>query len=421
MADNLKEFTNKTFTSEDLVDGQYYDLVSNGATTQAVVRDIQVDSTVPLPEADLLNGSFRVAGTETLTGSEFVEKNTKLRYKLKSKPAPYYSTLFYSSRTNQGFTANQLNYNASHATSAVSESETVYTSNNTMTATPMWCVISPNGNYAYHMQYDGNSQCNFRVANFSSGVHYNSWGSSFQSGSYTYKVVGDDGYIYWQDGWYVKRLSMDGGSGAVSEWNISGHIPSTPSTYTKSSFANGVFALVISASYTSKVWLCHWGHSSVCELELNGALQVGSYYDFALTFDPIADKYYVVHGRDSSNMVDVFEIPGSALDFSGNASSKFTYSQSIKVSFDLEDKFRDSQAMFTPLPDGSFGYVDTLGNFKSCSVDGLTRKVVIPNAVAIDSGAPQGVVVASSGPARPISDYQLDITVKVSGVEITGV
>lgn len=421
MADNLKEFTNKTYTSEDLVDGQYYDLVSNGSTTQALVRDIQVDTAEASPEADLLNGSFRIAGTETLTGSEFVERNTKLRYKLKSKPTPYYSTLFYSSRTNQGFTASQLNYNASHATFAVSESEAVYTSNNAMTNTPVWCVISPNGNYVYHFQYDGNSTCNLRAASKQNGTNYNNWSSTFESGSYTYKVVGDDGYIYWQDGWNVKRLSMNGGSGAVSAWTISAHLPAQPSTNTKSSFANGVFALVISTSYANRVWLCHWGHSSVCEVSLNKYMQMGSSYDFALTFDPIADKYYLVHGRNDSNMVDVFEIPGSALDFSDNASSKFTYSQSLGTSFNLEDRFRDPQAMFTPLPDGSFGYVDTAGNFKSCSVDGLTRKIVIPVAVSTNSGAPQGVVVASSGPARPISDYQLDVTVKVSGIEITGV
>jgi len=77
MADKLKEFVNKTFTSADVVNNIEIPLFTTAATTQAVIKDVQIGDAATVSFNTYIN-DFKVASGSG-SGSEIVDNNSTVK------------------------------------------------------------------------------------------------------------------------------------------------------------------------------------------------------------------------------------------------------------------------------------------------------------------------------------------------------
>lgn len=80
MADKIKEFVNKTFTGADFDVNLQAPLITTGADTQAVIKDVYA-GTMSV-KSDLYVNAFKIEQTDNLSGNEIVDVNSTCSIKL---------------------------------------------------------------------------------------------------------------------------------------------------------------------------------------------------------------------------------------------------------------------------------------------------------------------------------------------------
>lgn len=88
MAEQLKEIVNQTFTQADLTNTTDLVLFTNAASTQFVVKDIQIEDNPDELTGKLMNNEFQVGGLYTASGYELVDKGNTLLFRLTNSPIP---------------------------------------------------------------------------------------------------------------------------------------------------------------------------------------------------------------------------------------------------------------------------------------------------------------------------------------------
>lgn len=409
MAEKLKEFVNTILTAADIVDGKL-ELLTTTATTQAVVKDVTVDTSVTNIKGTIVVNDTSVATLTTVSGSEIIDVSSNVKAALDPVPvAPAKSEkIMYSIKSTTlikdmvaGDVQTAGNYDLLVPLDFDIKSftdRTTATMNN-----PCWFYKKDN-NVAY-FYYDGNSTTNMYDGVVDGGGNVATWYAKDSTG-YSYKTIDtEEDKIYYTHSGYVYSYDMVTGSTST----VSGSIFPGTSSYNKAAFCNGIFFTQPSSSYSDIYWYdtindthgiitySRAAHSS------NGGL--------AVTYNALEDTYYIMWW-------------GGGQTFISSMSSDFaTVTEDI---YDEDD--------FGTLPLDGYGYRhgDTQGNFYY-----LTHSTYIPALAKVTSTtltdtvigstaygyAANAGIVAKDGTATQmsISDYDINLKVRVTGVEITGV
>lgn len=86
MADQLKEFVNQTFSSSDIANNNEYSLYTTNSTTQAVIKGIQVESSQGTPTLQV-NGITVLSPLTTASGAEIVDVSSSVKAILSPTPS----------------------------------------------------------------------------------------------------------------------------------------------------------------------------------------------------------------------------------------------------------------------------------------------------------------------------------------------
>ncbi|WP_067097955.1 hypothetical protein [Marinomonas atlantica] len=449
MKERLKEFFNGTFTGSDLTgtNNDEWVIIENDATTQAVVRDVIVD---PLNQpvltdgtgaaVALVNGALTIANNQDLIGSEIIETNGSLKYKLTVDPngdvilfdvikhpfvtgstvLDYKMTLgdpdgfcsdllSYSLTLNDQGALTQQYFNTQYTTPV----DTLFTSMPNV-SNPKWVFLTYK--YAYYFNYDGNSITKLYRADIT-GITIGSW-SVVSEDVYAFKALDvDNNAVWWVDqNKDLYKYDLEKGTQEFVAY-LDSTLPATTSTYTCSGACNGLFILCLSNSYTSNLYFYDSNSGEQGALSLSTSFSVSNYSNLAVTYNKNEDKYYIFVG--SGTDFYTYYLNGSPTN--GDTAIYIAYN------------------MNTFMPNGLYSNSNHIqGNNKGelFVVNGsqIPEKVKIANNAATSIETVSGVtpygktgwyeaVLKQSGgnelqaPVQP-SDLEINLTCKVSGVEI---
>ncbi len=452
MADQVKVFKSGTLTGADITNSNEIALVQTSPTTKAVVKDIVLTSTAPLlsdgetpATIALYNDDVKLADFDSVTGSEIIDTSSKLYYKI--TPTPTISgnlgystgattTSLINTSSNVYFTkvspalltgevtsnypltsdANLIvnNFDPSFTafTTSGSDSNTV----NSM-STPVFYYGSLNGNTAYYYRWDGNSTAYLYKTTATNGVATGAWEYAYSPESYAAWTADlKNNVIIASPSNAVRMIDVETGtatSKTMTNWP-------TASSYSVNAACNNYLFSVRSASYTTTIHLTPIDTTTTAgrQISLPDGFTIGGYTSFAACYNPTEDKYYLLIGTAPSNM-RLYTATGTQV----SSTSNFT---AVSVG--------QTQAL------GTFGFTmdanrfiigDSEGHFYLMS-SGINYKVYMNNNTATNvknfnqtsapySGWFEKSPAATSTATAALEDLAIDITCKVSGVEITGV
>ena len=471
MADNLKVFKDGIIDGSSIQNNNEIVLIDNDSTTQAVVKDVVVKSSVTPTLAsgdpatvELYAGETKLGDYKSLTGSAIIDTNEKLYYKLTPTPVVSGNYEFRSTgnkvrawingtsnialnAVSPSLTKPNLNYDHTFSdadiirnrfdatftdlTSTGSDSLSVPSMNN-----PVFYYASPDLSRVWYFYYDGNSTTYLYSAPSSdnSGVPTSSWRSEPNS-SYAYAAFDLNN----------NKISMNGNNNTlyVFDATTTSLIVSQPisfnsaSTYSSSAACNNKF-----------FWHRSSGVSSIRYVDVNDVIAgsyvtrsisfptnipSGNYQKFAVTYNPSEDRYYFIIGYGSSNNeYFYFTINGSIINSNSNVTVNPVYSS------DITEKLPNGWNSSNFIIGDSYGHIfvrngqntawDKVkfsgGTGTSANTDGSGTVVTSyeDSSVSTISGwyeAENGTVDQTS--PVTINDLKTSVKVRVSGIEITGV
>lgn len=452
MADQVKVFKSGTVTAADLTNNNELVLLQTDATTKAVVKDVLVKSAAPLlsdgttsATVELYNDTIKLADLNTATGSEVIDTNSKLYYKLTPTPTAS-GTIGYSTETSTTsliVATNNVYYTgispvvntdgiisnykaASDASIIVNHFDPSFTGFTITGGTtnaiatmsqPAWYYPSEDGNTAWHYYWDGNSATYLRKATATDGI-----ATSGFSNVYTY------GYAGWT--FDLKNNVLVGApstgiymvnpeTSVLTSKNMVGTWPSS-SSYTSNAVCNNYLFSSRSSSHTSHIYFTPLDTTTVTGkfIYLYSAYTSGSYTSFAVCYNPTEDKYYLLIGTTNGNM-RLYTATGTEINSGANINAgNLGAIQSLNTFPFVVDSNRfisgDSEGNFY-LMSGGTNYKVYMSNNTGTVVRSFVQASHSNSGWFDKQPAPTSTATATLG------DINLDITCKVSGVEITGV
>jgi hypothetical protein len=417
MAEKLKEFANVLLTTTDFVDNEYT-IFANDATTQAVIKDVNVGLKAPALNSgvSVMNGASKIASGGNSTGFEFVAENQSLKIKLdppmNGGTSVVYRFPILTEPLNTTYRLADWTVldGASHPIKGVTAG-VVVSDENTVPAmqSPRWFYVNKAGTYAYYFNYDGNSTTTLYYASVSGGTigGWNTWKSS----NYRYCAldVKDERVFIHNTSGNVEILQLSSpAQTSVSAFNQGTSASTqTPSTYAHSSFVNGVFFSQPSSSYSDRV--IYWDQSANESATIYGNFYAASNGCLAVSYNPEEKRWYILTNGTSNtklNYVSGETLSGNYTLTTGNVDNPISI---------------DSAANFIGSTDtGLFNWIHNdiikVGKAENGGITVLDVDVV--HEAYDNCNAGMGIY---SNTTLTEADLDLEINVKVSGVEITGV
>lgn len=448
MADQVKVFKSGTLTGADLTNSNEQVLVQTTATTKAVVKDIVVSSEDLLladgteATVELYNDNVKVANFGSVTGSEIIDTNSKLYYKMSPTPAVSGSFGYSASPAPISLinTTNNIYYIASSPTlikssvtpnyPLVSDASIIKThfdpsftdfttsGSNSVTvpnmSTPTFYYTNITGNRAYYYYWDGNSTTNLRTATAINGIASGSW-INVDSSSYagwTFDLKND--VLVSSPSNTVKMVDAE--TNTVTTKTMSAWPGS--SSYTSNAACNGYLFSSRSSSYTSQIYLTPIDTTTTGGriMYLPASYTSGSYLSFAACYNPTEDKYYFTIGTGGGNG-QLYSATGAQVSSTSNITASYHGYFDSFVPFTVA-----SNRFISGDSDGHF-FVMTNGVNHKVKMEANVATVVksFSQSSQSNSGWFERIPTAASSASATTTDMDLDITCKVSGVEITGV
>lgn len=341
MAEKLKTFVDTTWTLSDVdTSTNKLTMFTNNDTTQAVVKDIQVNVSKKIKGT--INAGNCVVSDEitTLSGSAIVDKNEGMSIEI---PVPfgititkriddvYTANLNYATSTTkfttvengilagtspQTTTINGTNLSESEITSTyryvlnvdkfpnvaiTMPFEEIKTSKTIAALSQPAFVYRYSGDRMYYFYYDGNSTTQLLYSINEGG----SW-TSLNTDSYGYKCVNSAGRISWVSG-RVYSFVNPGATAVSGTVQLSGRFTGNYSTtsYTRASECNGWHFWCPSNSYTTILYGYHQDKNIAVTINLNGAMNLSSGGVIAVSYNATEGKYFLLSTDSTSRILHV--------------------------------------------------------------------------------------------------------------------
>jgi len=421
MPEQLKVFVNKTLTTADLVNGNQLPLFTNTATTQAVVRDVQIDESASsvTQNAALVNDGFTISSTaQDMQGMEIVDKGKSLWYELRPTPPNViegqrdYIWLNGSTTTlttSQGYLFYERAYPITQQFKTLGKqlNDQFVTKPLPTMYSPSFIILSRDGTTAYYEANDGSATTNLYYATADANGNFTSWSSIVNASSNSDKAVDYvQGLIRWVSAGALNTLDINTGTQTSSSGGFSGG-----STYSCSSTYKDLF--IWSPVYNGNVL-------QIYDFTINTLFTVSvthTIHTVACVYDTTVGKYYVYAG--TGNTYSVYEI----VEGSGTATLVYNV---ISALTQLQNQ-NNAGVQFAATADGHiFGFMwDGNANVNAkakLDVNGLTIVEKYPNITSAGTAFFIGNTDVSTSPVNHgPTPYDIALKVKVSGVEITGV
>lgn len=452
MADQVKVFKSGTVTAADLTNNNELVLLQTDATTKAVVKDVLVTSAAPLlsdgttsATVELYNDTIKLEDFSTVTGSEVIDTNSKLYYKITPTPTVSgdlgYSTAgtttsLINTTTNVYFTkvspsvlkgevtsnypltsdtnliVNNFDPSFTAFTTTGSDSNIVNSMN-----TPVFYFSSLDGNTAYYYYWDGNSTTALFKATATNGIATGSWAYARSAESYAgWTIDLKNNVLVSSPNTFVRMIDPETGtetSKSMSSWPAS-------SSYHVCAACNGYLFSTRSSSYTTQLYLTPIDTTTTVgrTISLPSAYTISSFTSFAACYNPSEDKYYLLIGTAPSNM-RLYTATGTQVSSTSNFTAVYVGETQALGTFSFT---MDSNRFIVGDSEGHFYLMGGGSNYKVYMNNNTATNVKNFNKTSVArSGWYEKQPASTSTTAAALDDLVIDITCKVSGVEITGV
>ena len=335
MAEKLKTFVDTTWTLSDVdTSTNKLTMFTNDATTQAVVKDVQVNVSKKIKGSMNIGNCVVSDEIITLSGSAIVDKNEGMSIEI---PVPFGVTItrsaydmytanlhYATSTTNCTTVENGIRVVTLPQTTTIdgtnlSESEIAYTYKSVLNidkfpnavalptvanktsksvgtmSTPAF-VYRHSDTRMYYFQYDNDST----TALYYSTNEGASWVALEQS-SYAYKCVNQNGRISWVSG--TAYGFVNPGEIAVSGTvQLSGRagISYATSSYTRASECNGWHFWCPNNSYTTTLYGYNKDKNIAVNITLNSAMQLSSAGGLCVSYNATEGKYFLMSWQSST-------------------------------------------------------------------------------------------------------------------------
>lgn len=416
MAEKLKEFANVTLTGADFTSSEYT-ILSNTSTTQAVIKDMSIEVTAPMVNSNVavINGVSTVANGGSSTGFELVAEDSSLKIKLNPamvggtfKP---YSLTFLENNSSYKKATFGTNTGVSYLPNGLT-AELVIDATATAVTTmsqPSWFHINAAGNYAYYFYYDTNSTTKFYYAprDTSTGV-IGSW-IGWNTGSYQYAALdasADKVYIH-TDYYGIKIFDLATRSVVTKSSAFHGVTTVTPTSYAHSAAVNGIFFSQPSNSYTNSI--LYYNVATDTNGTISGSVHAGSSGCTSVSYNPDEERYYILTKQGTNTRLGY--IDGNSL----TGGYSITQAGTGVIDIPTTSCFIGSTA------DGYFAWQDDNGDVRlGKAADGtITKQDTYIKGTLYSYNGPS--IRAGTTLVIGLSGLGVELKVKVSGVEITGV
>ena len=333
MADKLKTFVDTTWTLSDVDTAtNKLTLVDNGANTQAVVKDIQVNMSKAI-KGTINIGNYAVSNElVTLTGSAIVDNNESMVFEIpvpfgikisRSVPKTVYSQGHYANTAtiipgriiNIVHTPSVTTTTGTTLTEAgiMSKYETVLkvsSFSNTVPSSPIqalsatsvssmsqlaW-VYRHSDTMLYYFRYDNNINCILYVSTNNGAT----WGL-LNNDRYGYKCINPSGRISWISG-TIYRFVNSGATTVSGSIQLSGRITNNyqTNTYSHASECNGWHFWCPNNSYTTILCGYHKDKDIAVTISLNNAMLIDSSGGLCVSYNATEGKYFIMSWNSSS-------------------------------------------------------------------------------------------------------------------------
>ena len=361
MAEKLKTFVDTTWTLSDVdTSTNKLTMFTNGANTQAVVKDVQVNVSKKIKGTMNIGNCVVSDEIITLSGSAIVDKNEGMSIEI---PVPfgititrsaydmYTANLHYATSTTNcttvenGIRVVTLPQTTTITGTNLSESEIASTYKSVLNidkfpnavalptvankksksiaamGTPAF-VYRHSDNRMYYFYYDGDSTTQLLYST-NDGA---SWVALEQS-NYAYKCVNQNGRLSWVSG--TAYGFVNPGATAVSGTvQLSGRagINRATSSYTHASECNGWHFWCPSSSYTTTLYGYHKDKNIAVNITLTGAMQVSSRGGLCVSYNATEGKYFIMSWNNSTRYLHRIDTDIDALvaDSTGTGTSLTT-------------------------------------------------------------------------------------------------
>lgn len=307
MAEAIKEFVNKTFTSSDIINNNEIVLFTNNDTTQAIVKDIIVqNSDIAKTDAKFYIGGIEVMGTfESATGLLFIDKGQSLSVKLNTAlTTPSYTKLHLeyldTTSTASGkyirYEAAIPNAGLAYPTKASSVPSGLTQIANYSSETPFQSIITDfqsrrgnifrnsSGNYFYST-LDGNSISTSYLRTSANNQ------STIDSGNYTGPAldkIGERLIYHQQSSANVRYADMSGSSVSNTTW--SSNFPTGTSSYSQGAYANDLYLYRYSGASPTGGRLSD--APSAYYFSMSNQMNTGNYSNYVMVYNSTEEAYY---------------------------------------------------------------------------------------------------------------------------------
>ena len=361
MAEKLKTFVDTTWTLSDVdTSTNKLTMFTNGATTQAVVKDVQVNVSKKIKGTMNIGNCVVSDEITTLSGSAIVDKNEGMSIEI---PVPFGITItrsaydiytanlqYATSTTNcttveKGITLVKVPQITTIDGTNLSESEIASTYSSVLNidkfpnavalptvankkskiiatmSTPAF-VYRHSDNRMYYFYYDGNSTTQLLYST-NEGA---SWVALEQS-SYAYKCVNQNGRISWVSG--TAYGFVNPGAIAVSGTvQLSGRasISVATSSYTHASECNGWHFWCPANSATTTLYGYNKDKNIAVNITLNSAMQLSSAGGLCVSYNATEGKYFIMSWNAAVRYLHIINTDIDALvaDSTGTGTSLTT-------------------------------------------------------------------------------------------------
>ena len=361
MAEKLKTFVDTTWTLSDVdTSTNKLTMFTNGANTQAVVKDVQVNVSKKIKGTMNIGNCVVSDEITTLSGSAIVDKNEGMSIEI---PVPFGITItrsaydigttnlhYATSTTNcttveKGITLVKVPQITTIDGTNLSESEIASTYSSVLNidkfpnavalptvankksksiatmSTPAF-VYRHSDNRMYYFYYDGDSTTQLLYST-NDGA---SW-VALETSSYAYKCVAQNGRLSWVSG--TAYGFVNPGEIAVSGTvQLSGRagISYTTSSYTRASECNGWHFWCPNNSYTTTLYGYNKDKNIAVNITLNSAMQLSSAGGLCVSYNATEGKYFLMSWQSNTRYLHRIDTDIDALvaDGTGTGTSLTT-------------------------------------------------------------------------------------------------
>lgn len=399
MAEKLKQFVNKTLNEFDFdINGKHV-LISNDATTQAVIKDVSVNNPLGLT-GSFDNDGHSILSVDSATGYELVDVGNELSLTLNPTPANYIATSIFSeiyyTKDGTKLVCHNILEGAFpiKGTPIVSEGSTIMSGISHSFSSNTRSFYKNKNGVLFQINDDGNSsQQLYRSTD--NGASWTVISSGFSVFSSYCPMIMVGNLCYWINGATLYNYDMDMQTQGSS---ISFGAQAAGASYPFLCHANGFFF----ASYNAQgsAWF-YKNPITGASGQINNLIEGGSGKSHAVHYYN-GDYYFLTR---LNNALSCRKITGSP---SNSISATFLFSTDSVFSNSLSN---------TPVAIGRNIYLFKT-NYKLAKIDLLTG-AVSDEGLIVDNNA--FLQLGRNVLPKTITDFDIDIGVKISGVEITGV